>query len=129
MNLTPLGTYSYAGFMYQPGLEAHNPNPPLPLGEWVYAAYMNLSVFVTEEVPVLYLYMLPSADFQYDDTATIYIDLSVLGGECFSTYTGNLLGEGEAEGNWYSSLDEARWLGSELTRWSEGEVIIEGIHC
>lgn len=129
MNLNPLGSYSYASLMYQPGLDGHTPNPPLPLGEWVYSVYMDLRVFVTEEFPVLYLRMLPNGDFQYDDISTIYLDLRALGGECFSTYSGIFLGEGEAEVRWLTSLDEVRWDGSDETRWSVGDVVVDGIHC
>ena len=87
--------------------------------------YLNLQADVGEEFPVVYLDLLP----QYPEFAEIYLNLTVLGGECYSTFTGELFGEGEADTRWLTSIDETRWVGTELTRWTEGEVTIEGVNC
>lgn len=65
---------------------------------------------------------------QYD-AATVYVDLSNLGGECYSTYSGVLLGEGEANLRWMSALDQLRWSGDPVLRWSTGDISVEGVHC
>jgi hypothetical protein len=63
------------------------------------------------------------------DSATIYVDLQVLGGECFSTFTGVLLGEGEAELCMATVSDELCIFGTEELEWSYGVVTTEGIDC
>lgn len=62
------------------------------------------------------------------DSATVLLDLQVLGGECFSTFSGLLLGEGEAELRWESNA-LLRWLSEAGLRWSSGEIIRDGINC
>lgn len=63
------------------------------------------------------------------DAGTVYLDMSVQGGECFSTYSPNLLGEGEADTRWTTGTDDLRWSGSDSLRWSDGEIVVEGINC
>jgi len=63
------------------------------------------------------------------DTATVYIDITNTGGECYSTFTGELLGEGEAFLTWVTTLDQLTWYGVEELAWSPGEITVEGAHC
>lgn len=92
---------------------------------------LNLQADVGEEFPWLRLRFTVSQIEEHTtyDSATIYFNLTTLGGECFSTYSGDFLGEGEAELRWYESVTELRWDGTDETRWSVGEVIVDGIHC
>lgn len=78
--------------------------------------YLELSVTSVEE-------------YTRFDAATVYLDLQPLGGECYSTYSGRLLGEGEAELRWRSGGEELRWSDDEELRWSYGDVQVEGINC
>lgn len=68
--------------------------------------YLNLQTYVVEEFATVPFRMLPSADFQYDDARTVLLDLSVLGGECFST--AQIVAEGEAITRW-AALESARF--------------------
>jgi hypothetical protein len=135
MNLTVLGSYSYAGLMYQPQLEVHNPDPPLTIGETSSAeyatVYLDLRALVEVEQAHIRLTLVVSSLEEHTiyDSATVYLALSILGGECFSTYTANYLGEGEADVLWLSTLNETRWDGTDSLRWSLGEVVVEGINC
>lgn len=63
------------------------------------------------------------------DAGTVYLDMQPLGGECYSTFSGTLLGEGEAELRWTTANDELRWSAEEELRWSYGDVQVEGINC
>jgi hypothetical protein len=92
---------------------------------------LNLQADVGEEFPWVPLLMSVSQLEEHTtyDSETVYLDLITLGGECFSTYSGTFLGEGEADIRWLTSLDETRWLGDDETRWSVGDVVVEGIHC
>lgn len=97
--------------------------------------YFNLSVssveayYVDEATVYLNLSNTSAELYEGFDAATAYLDMTVLGGECFSTLSGSLLGEGEADARWGSSLDEPRWNGDSLTRWDEGDIVVEGINC
>ena len=67
---------------------------------------------------------------QTTDAGAIYLDMQVLGGECYSTFAAQLLGEGEADLRWISTSDQERWVDEEELRWDEGDVSLgEGIHC
>ena len=62
------------------------------------------------------------------DSATVYLELSVVGGECYSTFAGELLGEGDAILEW-SAEDFLQWSADDNLEWSEGEVEVIGAHC
>ena len=63
------------------------------------------------------------------DSATVYLDLSVLGGECYSTFSAAQFGEGEANLRWYASRDALRWTSDPNLRWTEEDISLEAIHC
>jgi hypothetical protein len=63
------------------------------------------------------------------DAATVYLDLQVLGGECFSTFVGALLGEGEAELCMATVTDELSMIADAELEWTYGAVTVEGIDC
>lgn len=50
------------------------------------------------------------------DSATVYLDLTVLGGECFSRF--HFTGEGEADARWGIVSDLVRWLPDDQVRWT-----------
>ena len=68
-------------------------------------------------------------EFARNDAATVYIDLQNTGGECFSTFSGSYLGEGEAWTEFYSSVQVLEWSGVDNLEWSFGEVVVEGATC
>lgn len=94
----------------------------VPLAPFPYILDNKFAIFVGGDTP-------PIPPPTYVDTAVVYLDISVLGGECFSTFTGTFLGEGEADLRWIESLILTRWTGEANLRWSPGEVQPEGIHC
>lgn len=57
------------------------------------------------------------------DSATVYVDIRVLGGECFSRFA--FTGEGEAETRWAASA-ETRWAIDTETRWDMSIAIQPG---
>jgi hypothetical protein len=102
-----------------------------------FAVMLDLQVSSQDVGPItdtqtVYLDLQPlSSEFQERlilDSATVYLDLQNLGGECLSTYSGVLI-EGEADLRWATESDQLRWLGEDELRWSEGEILIEGINC
>jgi len=62
------------------------------------------------------------------DLATIYFDMQPLGGECYSTWSSLQL-DGEADLRWSTSQELVRWSSDDNLRWSQGEVLVEGINC
>lgn len=92
---------------------------------------LNLHADVGEEFPWVRFRMTVTQLEEHTtyDSATIYLNIQSLGGECYSTYSGEFFGEGEANIRWSTSLDEARWDGSDATRWSLGDVIVDGVNC
>jgi hypothetical protein len=60
------------------------------------------------------------------DAATVYLDLSVLGGECFSRF--HFTGEGEAETRWAVDSALTRWAADPETRWLAEVEIQPGCH-
>lgn len=51
------------------------------------------------------------------DSATIYVNISNTGGECYSGFSGQMLGEGEATSRWRAGAYQARWSGEAQERW------------
>lgn len=78
-------------------------------------AYVDLSVSSVEV-------------FEAIDAATVYLELTNLGGECYSTFSPALLGEGDAWVEFGSDAIEEWSTGDEL-EWSFGAASVEGIHC
>ena len=72
--------------------------------------------------------MTPTGGVTYLDTPTVYFDLSVLGGECYSTFTAEQFGQGEATLKW-SSTDNDRWTDEEDLRWTGAPALADTIHC
>ncbi len=64
----------------------------------------------------------------YFDYPTIYFDIQPLGGECYSTWSALQL-DGEADLRWSTSQEITRWESIDNLRWSQGEVLVEGINC
>lgn len=102
------------------------------VGDYVDAAtvYLNLEALVTEEYPVVPLRLTPSGTEGTDrlDSATVPLTFSVLGGECYSTFMADFLGEGEATLEW-SGIDNLEWSSEENLEWSEGEVVLGEPAC
>lgn len=106
------------------------PGPGLPVGS------VNLRMTVTAEHEVslstfgeIYLNLEAISGGTYVDTETIPLVLSVLGGECFSTWSGDNVGVGEANLRWMAGAN-LRWSSEQELRWSNGEVSTgETIHC
>jgi hypothetical protein len=92
--------------------------------------YLDIQVYVTEEYPHTYLDLQPSGTEapEYIDSATCYLDLQVLGGECFSTTSGDQFGEGEANLRWVGNAFP-RWSGDDNLRWSAVVSLGDQIHC
>jgi len=51
------------------------------------------------------------------DAATVYIDITNTGGECYSGFSGEMLGEGEATSRWRTGAYQTRWSGEVQERW------------
>jgi hypothetical protein len=66
---------------------------------------------------------------QTTDAATVLLNLTADGGECFSQWTAEFLGEGDALPEWYSQFVEAQFSGDAVPEWSPGEISREGAHC
>ena len=79
--------------------------------------YLDLQVYVTEEVPVvpLDLQVISVESAQFVDSATIYLDLTLTGGECFSSSSGLNL-EAEAWVRWIANATQ-RWEAEESVQW------------
>jgi len=93
--------------------------------------YLNLQALVTEEYPVVPFDLQASGTElrESTDSATVYLDIQALGGECHSTWSALNLGEGEPFLRWSGPSAIARWSGSEILRWSEGQIAVEGVQC
>lgn len=65
---------------------------------------------------------------EFVDSAEIYMEFSVVGGECFVTWSGEFLGEGEAFIEFFGDAWQ-EWTGTESTEWDSGTISIEGEHC
>ena len=59
------------------------------------------------------------------DAATIYIDIQNMGGECYSTFSGQMFGEGEATARWLAGAYQVRWSGDVQERWVLSELSTE----
>lgn len=92
--------------------------------------YLNLETLEVETFDEVYLDLQASGTEQRisTDAETIYLDLSVLGGECYSQWTASFLGEGEA---WteFSGSAVLEWSGVGQLQWSPGSIVVEGINC
>lgn len=61
------------------------------------------------------------------DSATVLVDISVLGGECYSRF--HFTGEGEADTRWDVSTTETKWLDYDVsTRWGVTIEVQPGCH-
>jgi hypothetical protein len=91
----------------------------------------SAEVFAGVDSATVYLDLQPSGvDIrELFDSATVYLDLQVLGGECYSTFSATLLGEGEADLRFVSDYELLRWSADANLRFSEGELLFEGINC
>jgi hypothetical protein len=86
--------------------------------------YVDIQVYVTEEVPVLYFDIQVSAveAAQYTDAATVYVDIRNTGGECYSSFSGLFL-DADAQTRWATPTYEERWFCDEdavAARWGLG---------
>ena len=59
------------------------------------------------------------------DSAMIYVNIQNMGGECYSTFSGQMLGEGEANSRWRAGAYQARWSGEAQERWVLSELSTE----
>lgn len=110
-----------------PGLDTFEYTVPLLLTVSGVEDYSGLTEFT--DSATAFLLLSPSGTFQYDDVNEIYLDLSVHGGECFSTSSGANLGFGEASLRWIGRAS-LRWAGEADLRWSPGDASVgEQIHC
>ena len=71
--------------------------------------YLDLRVYVEEEFPVVYFDLQASGTetAQFVDSATIYLDLTLTGGECYSSSSGLNL-DAEAWQRWHG-FPSQRW--------------------
>lgn len=123
---------------YIPSLEEQGvgPGPGLPeaLSSDDAEVYILFTITATEQFPtsddavVLVDVGVTSLDaYGTTDAATVLIDLQVQGGECFSSFSGDFLGEGEATMEW-SGTDRLEWASTDNLEWSPGLVSSEA-HC
>lgn len=76
--------------------------------------YLDIQVYVTEEFPVVYfnLQAITTVETaQFVDSATVYLDLTLTGGECFSSSSGITL-DAEAYARWFANAEQ-RWLAND----------------
>lgn len=78
--------------------------------------YLDLQVYVTEEYPVVpFDLQVISVEYaEFVDSATIYLDLTNTGGECFSSSSGLTL-NAEAWVRWFANATQ-RWEAEELVQ-------------
>lgn len=92
--------------------------------------YVDIQALVTVEAPVIYFDIQPSTAvelFGSLDAATVLVDISNTGGECFSTATALDLGEGEANREWYEEAYVCEWSTTEETEWTYGDTTAEAV--
>ena len=61
-------------------------------------------------------------------TAVVYLNLQPLGGECYSTFSAEQFGEGEASLRW-TGIADPRWSGDANARWTATVSVGDQIHC
>jgi concanavalin A-like lectin/glucanase superfamily protein len=81
--------------------------------------YIDIQALVTAEVPVVYVDLQASGvdEFTLVDAATVYMDITNTGGECFVTSSGMNFGEGDATTEWSSGAYIERWAAEDALRW------------
>jgi hypothetical protein len=98
-------------FQAGPAQSLYSLTPQAQQSEDAATVYINIEAYVTEEYPVLYIDIQPSGveAAQYVDAATIYIDISNTGGECFSSFSG-LFFDADAQPRWATTSYRERWF-------------------
>lgn len=106
--------------------------PPKVDEATIYIDLQPSSADISETVDstIVYLDLQPSGveGIEKLDAATVYLDLTVQGGECFDTWSSDMLGSGEAHVEWYG-VTTVEWTGVAIPEWSYGDPTPEGVHC
>lgn len=108
----------------------YGPGPGLPIG----SVDIRMEPSAEHEVSLstfgeVYLNLTAVSGGTYVDDVVVPFKLSVLGGECHSTWSGDNVGVGDAYLRWSSTVN-LRWSSEQELRWSPGEVSTgETIHC
>lgn len=76
----------------------------------------------------VYVDLVPVSGATNFDAAEVYLTMSVLGGECYTTFSADQFGEGEAQLRWIADAN-LRWQGTDDLRWIGIPSLGDRIHC